>query len=188
VREDRPFRLDLVVALGALLISTVAALATVYQTRVIARQFSAAVWPYVSFDSTNSPNFSELDIRNDGLGPAIIRAVKLSWDGKPRPSIEAIVASLRTSDPQMTNAIRAAFRSGASMKLTTSTPNAGTVIPANSQHTVLRIEGAVPVARLRPELQRRLGLSICYCSLTGNCWTQSYKNRAAEPTSVHSCT
>ncbi len=102
VREDRPFRLDLVVALGALLISTVAALATVYQTRVIARQFSAAVWPYVSFDSTNSPNFTELDIRNDGLGPAIIRAVKLSWDGKPQPSIEAIVASLRASDPQMT--------------------------------------------------------------------------------------
>lgn len=188
MRDDRPFRLDLVVALGALLISTVAAIATVYQTRVIARQFSAAVWPYVSFDSTNSPSFAELDIRNDGLGPAIIRAVKLSWDGKPQPSIEAIVASLRSSDPQMTNAIRAAFRSGASMKLTTSTPNAGMVIPANAQHTVVRIEGAVLVARLGPELQRRLGLSICYCSLTGNCWTQSYGNRAGEPTSVRACT
>jgi hypothetical protein len=188
VREDRPFRLDLVVALGALLISTVAALATVYQTRVIARQFSAAVWPYVSFDSTNSPTFTELDIRNDGLGPAIVRAVKLSWDGKPQPSIEAVVASLRSSDPQMTNAIRAAFRSGASMKLTTSTPDAGMVIPANSQHTVLKIEGTALLVRLRPELQRRLGLSICYCSLTGNCWTQSYRNRDSEPTSVRSCT
>jgi len=188
VRDDRPFRLDLVVALGALLISTIAAFATVYQTRVIARQFSAAVWPYVSFDSTNSPTFTELDIRNDGLGPAIIRAVKLSWDGKPQPTIEAVVASLRTSDPQLTNAVRAALRSGASMKLTTSTPNAGTVIPANSQHTVLRIDGAAIVARLRPELRSRLGLSICYCSLTGNCWTQSYSNRAAEPSSVRSCT
>ena len=186
MKDDRPFRLDLVVALGALLISTVAAVATLYQTRVIASQFSAAVWPYVSFDSTNSPYSTELDIRNDGLGPAIIRAVKLNWDGTPQPSIESLLQHLRASHPQMTQAIRTALRSGANMKVTTSTPTVGMVIPANSQHVVLRVEGAIMVARFRPEM-RRLGLSICYCSLTGNCWTESYRNREAEPTSVRAC-
>ncbi len=82
--------------------------------------------------------------------------------------------------------IRAALRSGASMKITTSTPTVGMVIPANSQHVVLKVEGAVMVARFRPEM-RRLGLSICYCSLTGNCWTESYRDRDAEPTSVRAC-
>ena len=186
MRDDRTFRLDLVVAFGALLISTVAAVATVYQTRVIANQFSAAVWPYVSFDSTNSPYSTELDIRKDGLGPAIIRTVELSWDGKAQPSIETLLQHLRASHPQMIAAIRAALRSGASMKVTTSTPTVGMVIPANSQHVVLKVEGAVMVARFRPEM-RRLGLSICYCSLTGNCWTESYENRDAEPTSVRAC-
>ena len=187
MRDDRPFRLDLIVALGALLISTVAAVATIYQTRVIANQFSAAVWPYVSFDATNAPYFTELDLRNDGLGPAIIRGVKLSWDGKPQPSIETLVASLRTADPQMTGAIRAAVHAGANVKLTTSTPTVGTVIPANSQHVVLRMEGVALVSRFRPQL-RHLGISVCYCSLTGNCWKQSYASRDSEPTSVRSCT
>jgi hypothetical protein len=37
--NERRLRLDFVIALCALLISTVAAVATVYQTHVIARQF-----------------------------------------------------------------------------------------------------------------------------------------------------
>jgi hypothetical protein len=184
--NDRRFRLDFVIALGALLISTVAAAATVYQTRVLASQFSAAVWPYVSFDETNSPTVLEIDIRNDGLGPAIVRSVKLTWDGVPEASVEAMFRTLASRDPQALHAIRAALRAGAAMKLTTSTPTVGMVVPANSQHTVIRIEGAVMVQRFRPEMAR-LGMSLCYCSLTGSCWTQSYQNRAGEPTNVRSC-
>ncbi len=184
--NERRLRLDFVIAIGALLISTVAAVATVYQTRVLASQFSATVWPYVSFDDTNSPTFLEIDIRNDGLGPAIVHSVKLTWDGKPQSSVEGMFASLRNSDPQSVAALRAALRAGAAMKLTTSTPTAGMVIPANSQHTVIRMEGSTVVQRFRPKLAR-LGISLCYCSLTGSCWTQSYQNRAGEPTSVRSC-
>ncbi len=184
--NERRFRLDFVIALGALLISTVAALATVYQTRVLASQFSAAVWPYVSFDDTNSPTFLEIDIRNDGLGPAIVRSVKLTWDGAPQSSVEAMFRTLANRDPRTLRAIRAALRAGEAMKLTTSTPTAGMVIPANSQHTVIRMEGAVMVQRFRPEMSR-FGMSLCYCSLTGSCWTQSYQNRAGEPTSARSC-
>jgi hypothetical protein len=181
--DDRRLRLDFVIAIGALLISTVAAVATVYQTRVIASEFSATVWPYVSFDTTNSPALLELDIRNDGLGPAI---VKLTWDGKPQSSIEALVANVNANDPRALAGVRAAMREGAALKLTTSTPTAGLVIPANAQHTVIRMEGAPLVRYFRPSLGR-FGLSLCYCSLTGSCWTQSYRNRAGEPSSVRSC-
>jgi hypothetical protein len=184
--DDKRFRLDFVIAIGALLISTVAAIATVYQTRVIASEFSATVWPYVSFDTTNSPALLELDIRNDGLGPAIVRSVKLTWNGKPQSSIEALVASINANDPHELAAVRAAMRAGANLKLTTSTPTAGLVIPANAQHAVIRMEGAALVRYFRPSLGR-FGLSLCYCSLTGSCWTQSYRNGAAEPSSVRSC-
>lgn len=184
--NERRLRLDFLVALFALLISTVAAIATIYQTRVIASQFSATVWPYVSFEATNSPSSLELDIRNDGLGPAILRSVKITWDGASQPSIEALFATLRKEDPKAVRAIRAALQEGAPLRLTTSTPNQGTVIPANSVHPVIKMEGAVMVDRFRPEIHR-LGLSLCYCSLTGSCWTQSYQSRASEPRSVRSC-
>jgi len=184
--EARRLRLDFLIALCALLVSAVTAIAVVYQTRVIANQFSAAVWPYVSFDATYSPTVAEVDVRNDGLGPAIVRGVKLTWDGKPQPSIEALFATIGRHDAAAMASIRAALRAGQTMRVTTSTPTAGMVIPANSQHTIVRVEGALLVERFRPELSR-FGLSLCYCSLTGSCWTQSYQNRAAEPRSVSTC-
>jgi hypothetical protein len=184
--DEKRFRLDFVIAFCALLISTVAAVATVYQTHVIARQFSATVWPYLSFDITNSPSSLELDLRNDGLGPAIIRSVTITWDGKPQPSLEALLSLVVTREPRVVTAVRAAIRAGANVRLTTSTPTPGMVIPADAQHPVIRMDGAVLVQHFRPDLAR-FGLSLCYCSLTGSCWMQSYENRAQEPSSVPSC-
>jgi hypothetical protein len=184
--DDKRFRLDFVVAIGALLISTVAAVATVYQTRVIASEFSATVWPYVSFDTTYSPSLVEVDVRNDGLGPAIVRSVAITWDGKPQPSLEALFAMLAARNPRAVSAVRAAVRAGAAIKLTTSTPTAGMVIPANAQHEIVRMEGAALIALFRPSLHR-FGLSLCYCSLTGSCWIQRFQRADQEPSAVRSC-
>lgn len=182
----KDLRLDFVIALCALLISTVAAAATVYQTHVIARQFSATVWPYVSFDETNSPDSVEMDLRNDGLGPAIIRRVGITFDGKPQASIEALLATIGQHQPQAQISARRAMRAGERLKITISTPTAGLVIPANTQHVVILVDGAVLVRYFKPEITH-VGLSLCYCSLTGNCWTQSFQSRDTEPRAVGSC-
>jgi hypothetical protein len=183
--NEKRFRLDFLIALGALLISSVAALASIYQSRIIAQQFSATVWPYVSLDTTNSPSLLELDVRNDGLGPAIIHSVDITYDGKPQASLEALFAFL-ARDTRFRTAIRAALRAGQKVSLTTSTPAAGTVIAANTQHTIIRIDGAVLVQHFRPGVER-FGLSLCYCSLTGACWEQRLRNGGAEPRAVRNC-
>ncbi len=182
--NERRFRLDFLIAIGALLISTVAALASVYQSRVVARQFSATVWPYLSFDVTNSPSSVSLDIRNDGLGSAIVRWVAITLNGKPEASVESVIAELTHAHASAAKAPRHILRN---VRITTSTPTAGLVIPANGSQPVVSIEGAAGVARFRPSLAR-FNVALCYCSLTGSCWTQSYRNRAGEPTSVRSCT
>jgi hypothetical protein len=184
--DERRFRLDFVIAFCALLISTVAAVATVYQTHVIARQFSATVWPYVSFDDNFSPWMLELDLRNDGLGPAIVRSVSITWDGKPQSSLESLLATFAASNPQALAAARAALHKGAKLRITTSTPTPGMVIPANTQHTIIRLDGPVLVQYFRPAV-KHFGLTICYCSLTGSCWVQEYGRRGSEPTAVGSC-
>jgi hypothetical protein len=184
--DEKRFRLDFVIAFCALLISTVAAVATVYQTHVIARQFSATVWPYVSFDDNYSPWQLELDMRNDGLGPAIVRNVSITWDGKPESSLESLMATFATRYPRAMAAARAALRAGAKLRITTSTPTPGMVVPANTQHTLIRLDGTVLVQYFRPAV-KHFGLTICYCSLTGSCWIQQYNQRASEPTAVGSC-
>jgi hypothetical protein len=183
--DERRLRLDFVIAFCALLISTVAAVATVYQTHVIARQFSATVWPYVSSERTNSPWSFELDLRNDGLGPAIVRTVGITFDGKPQPSIEAVVGAILAREPQAQAVARAALRAGAKLRLTTSTPTSGMVIPANTRHVVVDAEGAVMVRYFEPAFDR-VGLTLCYCSLTGTCWTENLR-AGSEPKQVASC-
>ncbi len=67
--RDRWLKFDTVVAICALLMSTLTAGAMVYQTRVIADQFSASTWPYLSVDTTYNPNNVEISLVNDGAGP-----------------------------------------------------------------------------------------------------------------------
>lgn len=184
--EEKRFRLDFVIAFCALLISTVAAVATVYQTHVIARQFTATVWPYLSFDATFSPYEIDLDLRNDGLGPAIVRSVQITWNGKPQSSLETLFAPIVAPEPRAVSRLRPALHARDNVSLTTSTPTVGMVIPANAQHVVIRMVGAVLVQRFRPDI-RRFGLALCYCSLTGSCWTESFQQRDAEPKNVSSC-
>lgn len=179
-------RLDFVIAICALMLSGVAAFAAVYQTRVVAQQFSATVWPYVSFDENFAPWQVQLLVRNDGLGPAIIRSVSLTFDGKAAPSLENILVEIARREPQIATAARAALRSGAKLRISTSTPTAGMVVPANSQHTIFEADGDLLVHYLSPEV-KRIGITLCYCSLTGTCWTQSFHDRAGEPTAVSSC-
>lgn len=184
---EKRLRVDFVIAVSALTVSLVAAGAAVYQTRVIAQQFSATVWPYVSFERTNSPWSSELDIRNDGLGPAIVRSVAISWNGKSKATIEAAQAAAVAENPKAMRAVRAALANGAKLSFSTSTPTAGLVIPANTKKLVVRIDGAVLVRYYRQGL-KHLGLSLCYCSLTGSCWVQKYGGvDYSQPQSVGSC-
>src|SRR5579863_5932096 len=81
-------RLELLIALCALLLSGIASVASVYQAHVIAQQFgateqqfSATVWPYVTLTTNSTPTTIQASINNDGLGPAIIRSVSIHWDG-----------------------------------------------------------------------------------------------------------
>ncbi len=183
---EKRFRLDFAIALGALLISTIAAISTVYQTRVIAQQFSATVWPYVTFDRTNSPSMMELDLRNDGLGPAIVHGVTIDLDGKHVSSLEAALTDVFKAQPQATKRIRAAAAHGnGGLSITTSTPHAGMVVPANAKHVLVRLNGAVLVSGLGPSLLN-LKVSLCYCSLTGSCWRQTLAEDQT-PVAVASC-
>src|ERR1700761_4561185 len=87
----RAVRLDLVIAVCALLISTLAASASWWQARVmqaqtavLQEQLGAQVWPYVSVNEGFANNQVQLSLSNDGLGPAILDSVQATVDGVPK--------------------------------------------------------------------------------------------------------
>ncbi|HEY2474349.1 MAG TPA: hypothetical protein VGI19_06050 [Candidatus Cybelea sp.] len=190
--DEKRFRFDLLVALGALLISGVAAASSAYQTYVIRKQFSATVWPYLTFiTSSSNDKYFELDVSNPGIGPALIIDATVTRDGK---------LIYQTPGPGNTPALGAAFKpehDAASIdernshehgtaSTTSSTILPGDVIPAGQKLELFRVEGKFLTRRVIAGV-RRVDLALCYCSLLGDCWTKRLSDPAIKPHPVRSC-
>jgi hypothetical protein len=189
--DEKRFRFDLLVALGALLISAVAAASSAYQTYVIRKQFSATVWPYLNFiTSSSTDKFFELDVDNPGIGPALIITSTVTRDGKvivqrSGPNVvPAVGAALQPERDEAAAAERKAHAHG-SNDMTASTIQPGDVLPAGQKLELLRVEGKFLT---RPILANvyRVNVALCYCSLLGDCWTKRLSDQAIKPHQVRS--
>jgi hypothetical protein len=190
--DEKRFRFDLVIALGALLVSGVAAGSSAYQTYVIRKQFSATVWPYLTYVTTSSTDkYFELDVSNPGIGPALVYTAHVTRDGKQieRPvgptTLPAIAAAL---EPELKAAKTAAIKAGVlhSTILTASTILPGDVISPGQKLQLLRVEGKLITDRVIADVHR-VDLTLCYCSLLGDCWTKRLKDPEVNPHPVRSC-
>lgn len=189
--DEKRFRVDLYIASLALIFSGLAAAAAAYQTYVIRQQFSATVWPYLIFITSSSHNWFELDVSNAGIGPALIRYAEITRDGKPMVEGNLPATSTALSEaiaPERTAAANdeRQAKSHAASDVTSSSISRGDVIPAGSKLQLLRVVNPFLAQRIIRE-GRRFDISLCYCSLLGNCWTKRLWDPAAEPHSIRSC-
>ena len=163
--NERALRLDFVVAICALLVSGIAAGASAYQSWVVSQQFGASVWPYLSVDTTTSPNGAVVSLTNDGLGPALIRSAQLRVDGRIVKSWFEYFNVLN-HDPTF---VRVTKKSALRQASTSSVDASTTVRPGDSKMLVsLVLAKGIPVSLL---LRHLVSLDICYCSLNDRCWT-----------------
>jgi hypothetical protein len=157
VRESRTFRLDLVIAICALFVSSLATAASWWQSRIVAQQLSSQVWPYLSIETTVSGPEIAVAFSNDGLGPARVRSVVLSLDGVPRKKLTDV---LRVIVPAKKRDLRGSFTDVES----------GSVIRVGGKVTLFRIaDHAVAAGLIRN--YRRFDIELCYCPIIpGDCW------------------
>jgi len=176
----RAIRIDLVIAVCALLVSSLATAASWWQSRVVAEQLSAQVWPYVSFSVGFSGDLFALSVSNDGLGPAVMRTAAITVDGKPQASfVDAMHAML---GPHL---LQRARRAGDQRLAATSDMGApGSVLRAGTSLTVFSLRSRHWVPELYREWQR-MKLRACYCSIEGACWTKDASTD--DPRPVHAC-
>jgi hypothetical protein len=180
------FRFDLILSVCALLISTVAAGTSAYQTFVVRQQFSATVWPYLTFQALESTEQLQLTLHNAGIGPALIRSVRVTRDGTPyrdTPRKTALQEALR---PEIDAAIAERNRSHQPFPMYFSSVGRGDVIPADGSIKLLDAQGSF-ISNLLNASQGHIGISVCYCSLLGQCWTLSLHDSASEPHAVSAC-
>jgi hypothetical protein len=171
--NDRAFRLDFFIAIGALLISALTAGTLIYQTHVIGDQFAATIWPYLSVGTTYNADGETIEVSNDGVGPALVRSAQLQVDGKVVRSWNEYVERL-ASDPELLPIFRrtqAAVLSGSASKTTLSMSSIGpsTTLRPGQTDTLLKISlaGSIPTGVLT---KHPITIDLCYCSLNGTCW------------------
>jgi hypothetical protein len=171
-RLVRIVRFDVVIAVCALLISTLATGASIWQTRVVQKQLSAQVWPYVSVDETFSENEIKVQLENYGLGPAILRDVVLTNNGVV---VHTLGAFLRPMLPK-----------GRHLGLTFSDVSPGTAIRPGDGVVLLDLTGPGIRDIIGPQALHS-ALSACYCSILDQCWVTSSSQKSGAPQEVASC-
>jgi hypothetical protein len=173
--SERAFRLDFFIAVAALLVSALTAGALIYQTRVVAQQYAATIWPYIDVSSSYSRGAETIEVVNDGLGPALIRSAQLSVDGKSVSSWHEYLLAL-ASEPELRRIFlrsRAAYLSGLPTALIISTSSIGpsTIIRSGESLSLLKLSlGSRAPLAMQELLRHQMTIDFCYCSLNGNCW------------------
>lgn len=176
---------DLVIAVCALLISSLATGASWWQARVLQaqtlvlqEQLGAQVWPYVGVSENTSNDTVQLNIENDGLGPAILRSASATIDGTPKSSLVDVMHAILGPN------LLGRRRHGEKMSLTLNSSGPGSVLRAGTSMTAFSLTSKRFAAPLATGLsRRRLDIRICYCAvIPGKCWlSDSASSRDPQP-------
>jgi len=177
----RGIRIDLVIAVVALLVSSLTTLASWWQTRIIQDQLSAQVWPYVSISTSLDSNDLRVSVSNDGLGPAVIRSAVARVDGKPMPSLISVMHAILGP-----NVIRRSKR-GDGLALSSSSTGYGSVLRVGEPYVMFDLRSkrfAKPLAR---GFNGRVEFQLCYCAIIPRtCWIEDSATRT-DPQPVSAC-
>ncbi len=147
---------NLLIALAALIVSGLTAASALYQTKMYSDQLSATVWPYLSFNVTESPSTIELTLENDGAGPAIIDGAEVLLDGKREPSMIAALKKMGLTSQ------------GHRAWYTSIEP--GQVIRPGASAMILKALVRNVAGRLGATY-KRVDVNVYYCSLLNRCWS-----------------
>lgn len=166
---------DRTLALTGVVVAICAAVITFYQVHLMREQARIAVWPHIEqtpiyYDRNPYPPFAgdplfKYSVTNTGLGPAYVRYLDVtfgdrtlhgdSWD----PVMRLLAVPSRWQNLSA---------SGSLDVLQNPLPPGTVLLQGQTQLLFEIIKNGAAEAKQRSE---RLAITICYCSLYGDCWT-----------------
>ena len=180
-------RIDLIIAICALLISSVAAAASWWQARIVLTQtevlqsqLGAQVWPYVSFAEGLDNATARITLTNDGLGPAVLRNASVTVDGIERHSYVEVMHAIL--GPNVVGRVRHGQKIGLSLN----DLGPGSVLRAGQTLTVFELTSKRFASQFAGG-EPRLKFHACYCAIIpGKCWLYD-SNSSRDPRPVNVC-
>ena len=178
--------LEVTAATSAIIVSIAALFVAWDQSQVMRAQQHAAVWPMlnatVSLDNAEDTHFLSLDIRNVGVGPALIKYSEVEVNGKPVSTFDNFDQQVLAPLRNQSRSIRASSLSG--MLGAGENRNALQISWQMSEETSPKF-AEVTMSFLGGN-SVEINMEICYCSVFDRCW-QTNNEQSADPHPVEEC-
>jgi hypothetical protein len=182
---ERPHRtghavLDFVIAACAIVISCASLWVALRADKTQEQLLKSTVWPYVVFTQSDvTPQGTSrltFELRNEGVGPAIVRSFAVAYNGRFYPSLRTLMeACCRVEgEPRL--------------RITTSTVRSQ-VLMARDVFSFIRTMPSTTSPRSYARLfaeRWNFSIQLCYCSVLGDCWFLD-SSREDHPTAVNKC-
>lgn len=174
-------QLDRVLSLAAAFVAVCALAVSVYQTKIMREQQRASAWPRLDLpQSTSATTYGRL-VQNQGLGPALVRSVEITYDGRHMRDWNAVTAAVFGDSAERV------FARDSALAIETNTVARGSVILPGATVSHIRVHSAAVAPLLARLASGRLRTAICYCSLYGECWRVTQDDDADDPMPVDAC-
>lgn len=166
-------RLNFIIAVSAILLSCASFYATYLQANSAEQQVKAMTWPLIEFthgnyDTETREAHLQLQLRNAGVGPAIIKEVAFRYRGEDLPSLNAFLKTCCLEAYQTYNdVVKNADYKATDWTLTTE-PASGVILPVGDEITFLSLLQHENNEALWSAVNRErwsLDMEVCYCSL-----------------------
>ncbi|RRB17355.1 hypothetical protein [Larkinella knui] len=86
VDPKKRINIELLLGLSATFLSFAALIVSIFQTRIAREQQQASVWPYVQLAGNHIDNDFVLVLKNNGVGPALLKKAEFGYRGKTAAS------------------------------------------------------------------------------------------------------
>ena len=168
------------VSLSAMSISFITLLIFIYQTNIMRKQNDLSIMPYLDLSITNDvgSHTFELNLKNHGVGPAIIESVTMEYQNKKYNLVDfdnSLFQFIKTKN-QALDSIQ---------MVSTSTLDVGMAIPVNASYNVFRVSGSrkdfqLITTELNIMLEKGLKYEVVYKSIQGDRWKIYHNSEGPE--------
>ncbi len=144
----------MITALAAGVVSISALAVSIYEAYLMREQQAASVLPIIDFWAAYNPDESySLNLANKGLGPAFMRHIAVRVDGEEHKNWNSVTKA-------MTGRVIGHNESAL----------IGSVLAPGEVSSMLSIGDSTASTEVWRKAQN-VELSVCYCSVFGDCWT-----------------
>ncbi len=156
----------IVMSVGALLVS-------VFEVSAIRDEQRVQVWPYISVDTNYTSEGFRLEATNKGIGPARIRTLLMTFDGRPVDDLDQLIIDTIGEED--------AF----SYEMYMASDISQSVMSPDEERILFGVPWEDRTRRLSQIWSSKVDIQVCYCSVYDECWEA--RLNAGEPTPVARC-